>query len=114
MVAFLDRLFHWLFVLPLSSLLRGGPAPAGFFENAHPSDICYSVTGVSSDHWIAHPDRCDRVIEDKARSYAVLAAFLLYGYCLAQFCAALPRLLWALVFFGRKPFFHPKNNKDHL
>ena len=65
-----------LYIL-LEELVLKGPRALGFFHSKPVSDICASLTSVSSSHWLGHPSECQEYIFEYIYSYCVLFTFLL-------------------------------------
>ena len=56
----------------VKNLVLNGPSQLGFYEGKLEHDICFSITGVSALHWEQNPLQCEKIIDNRAQSYAVL------------------------------------------
>lgn len=100
MYEFMTKPVYWIY--------RNGPLFFGGWLGQNDSDICNSLTHVSSQFWIDHPEICLEHIKRHFNSYFI-TVFLIIGTIL--FYQIVSHLLaWNFIYKPMFQFFKKKNN----
>lgn len=84
-------LYEFLVVRPAYLLYRSGPSSLGFgfWNGMEDEDICYTLSGHTSEFWRVHAADCEDVIEKNFKKFRVTMEILLYFYLLFKICSLL-------------------------
>lgn len=75
----------------------------GGWGGAHESDICATLTGIKSSHWVEHESLCSQYIDRRAYSIAAAIVAPLYFYSIFSLVKTCVDAAMRMVFTSRTP-----------